>query len=164
MSKNESVEHLIVLLCDAGVEFIVVGGVAGVLQGAPVLTRDLDIVHRRTPDNIRRLLSVLEGVHACFRPDPRNRRLKPTSDMLSEKGHLTLATRLGPFDVLGELENGQGYEELLEDTETVADGTSRFRVLSLPKLIEIKQKSRRAKDRMMLPLLIATLEEREKKQ
>jgi hypothetical protein len=33
------------------VEFIVVGGVAAVLQGAPVVTFDLDILHRRTPEN-----------------------------------------------------------------------------------------------------------------
>jgi len=32
---------------------------AGVLRGAPVLTLDLDLVHRRTPENVKRLLQVL---------------------------------------------------------------------------------------------------------
>jgi hypothetical protein len=40
------------MLCDAGVEFIVVGGAAAVLQGVPVTTQDLDIVHRRTPEKL----------------------------------------------------------------------------------------------------------------
>jgi Aminoglycoside-2''-adenylyltransferase len=35
-------------LNDAGVDFIVVGGFAAVMLGVPVLTHDVDIVHRRT--------------------------------------------------------------------------------------------------------------------
>jgi hypothetical protein len=33
------------------VEFIVVGGVCAVLQGAPISTFDLDLVHSRASDN-----------------------------------------------------------------------------------------------------------------
>lgn len=39
------------------VEFIVVGGIAAVLQGASITTFDLDIVARRTPGNIERLVA-----------------------------------------------------------------------------------------------------------
>lgn len=38
------------LLIAGEVEFIVVGMTAGILQGVPVTTIDLDIVHRRTTD------------------------------------------------------------------------------------------------------------------
>jgi len=34
------------------VDFIVVGGVAAVLQGAPIATFDLDVVHANVPDLI----------------------------------------------------------------------------------------------------------------
>jgi hypothetical protein len=34
------------------VDFIVVGGVAAVLNGAPISTFDLDIVHRRDRENL----------------------------------------------------------------------------------------------------------------
>ena len=44
-------------LCKAGIEFIVVGGLAAVIQGAPVTTFDLDIVHRQTGENIHKLLT-----------------------------------------------------------------------------------------------------------
>lgn len=37
------------------VDFIVVGGVAAVLCGAPISTFDLDIVHDRSPANVGRL-------------------------------------------------------------------------------------------------------------
>ena len=50
---------LLAKLCDAGVEFIVVGGAAAVIQGAPITTNDLDIVHRRTPENVARLIGLL---------------------------------------------------------------------------------------------------------
>ena len=43
-------------LADAGVDFIGVGMVAAILQGVPLTTMDLDIVHRRTPENVERLL------------------------------------------------------------------------------------------------------------
>jgi hypothetical protein len=36
----------------AGVEYVVIGGAAAVLHGAPVTTQDLDIVHRLTPEEI----------------------------------------------------------------------------------------------------------------
>jgi hypothetical protein len=50
---------LLAKLFDAGVEFIVVGGAAAVIHGAPIITNDLDIVHRRTPENVARLLELM---------------------------------------------------------------------------------------------------------
>ena len=40
------------------VDFVVVGGVSAVLNGAPISTFDLDIVHSRAPENIDRLLQA----------------------------------------------------------------------------------------------------------
>ena len=54
-----------------GVEFVVVGGLAGVLHGSPIPTRDVDVVHARTPANIARLLGALHELHATYRNDPR---------------------------------------------------------------------------------------------
>jgi hypothetical protein len=44
------------LLAENEVEAVVVGMLAGVLQGAPLTTGDIDIVHRRTAENVQRLL------------------------------------------------------------------------------------------------------------
>jgi hypothetical protein len=60
------------------VEFIVVGMMAGVLRGAPLLTADLDLVHRRSADNVSRLLGVLAGLDAIYRHDPRRDRRSRT--------------------------------------------------------------------------------------
>lgn len=73
MSSARVGEILRLLVADE-VEFIVVGMAAGVLQGAPVSTVDLDIVHRRSPENVARLLRVLGRLDAVYRHDARGLR------------------------------------------------------------------------------------------
>jgi hypothetical protein len=153
---------LLAKLCDAGIEFIVVGGAAAVIQGVPITTVDLDIVHRRTPENVARLLDVLLQLDAIMRYDFARRDLRPTAEMLGGRGQINLSTSLGPLDPLCELGAGQGYEELFQHTETVVDEGRTLYVLDLPTLIAVKTAAGRPKDRMVLPLLIATLEERTK--
>jgi len=66
---DADVGELLRRLVGAGVEFIVVGGAAAVLHGAPITTEDLDIVHRRTSENVSRLKNLLTEldthVRAC---------------------------------------------------------------------------------------------------
>lgn len=152
---------MVAKLCDAGVEFIVVGGVAAVLQGAPITTTDLDIVHRRTPENVARLLDVLLQLDAIMRCDFARRGLRPTAEMLAGRGQINLSTSLGPIDPLCQLDEGRGYDELLQHSEPLVEDGRVLHVLDLPTLIEVKTKAGRPKDRIALPVLIATLQERE---
>ena len=64
MSAPTKIAELLGVLARHQVDFIVVGGVAAVIQGAPVNTFDLDVVHARTPDNIERLLGALRELDA----------------------------------------------------------------------------------------------------
>src|SRR5213078_3419415 len=73
--KAADLPALLAALCDSGIEFIIVGGVAAVLQGEPITTTDLDIVHRRTPENVARLLEVLHKLDATMRHDMARRGL-----------------------------------------------------------------------------------------
>lgn len=140
------------------VEFVVVGMLAGVLRGAPVLTVDLDIVHRRSPENVGRLLRVLAGLDAVYRHDPR--RLRPAESHLTSPGHSLLVTTHGDLDCLGTVGQGQGYEELLDHAPAMdlGEGLS-VRVIDLATLIELKLQAGRPKDLAALPVLRATLEE-----
>ena len=160
--KAADLPALVAKLCDAGVEFIIVGGTSAVLQGAPITTNDLDIVHRRTPENVARLLAVLLQLDATMRYDFAHRGLRPTAEMLAGRGQINLSTSLGPIDPLCELDAGQGYDELLAHSQLMSDGEHVLRVLDLPTLIAVKTKAGRPKDRVVLPILIATLQEREK--
>ena len=80
--KAADLPALLAALCDSGVEFIIVGGVAAVLQGVPITTNDLDIVHRRTPENVARLLEVLLKLDATMRHDLARRGLRPTMSLV----------------------------------------------------------------------------------
>lgn len=159
--KTSDFPALLDRLTTAGVEFIVVGGAACVIHGAPITTIDLDIVHRRTPGNVERLLKVLLEIDATFRFDFTDRRLRPTAEMLAGTGQLNLSTEFGPLDPLCQLHDGKGYEELLRNTQLVTDQGHELRVLDLPTLIVAKTQAGRPKDRLVLPILIAILQERE---
>jgi hypothetical protein len=160
--KEADLPALLAALCHAGIEFIIVGGAAAVLQGVPITTIDLDIVHRRTPENVTRLLALLLSLDATMRYDFARRGLRPTAEMLAGTGQINLSTSLGPLDPLCELAAGQGYDQLLSNSVEVTDEGRTVRVLDLPTLIEVKTKAGRPKDRIVLPLLIATLQERDK--
>lgn len=148
------------ILSENQVDFILVGGLAAVLQGVPLSTYDVDIVHSRQALNIHRLLSVLETLDAIFRMQP-ERRLKPNASHLSGQGHVNLVTRLGSLDVLGTIGNGLSYEQLLPYSESMdLENGLEIRVLGLEKLIELKEEIGGEKDRAMLPLLRRALEEK----
>jgi hypothetical protein len=47
-------------LSDSGIDFILVGGLAAIIQGAPVVTQDVDVVFSRASENVARILQWLE--------------------------------------------------------------------------------------------------------
>ena len=148
------------ILAVHGVDFIVVGGISAVLNGAPITTIDLDIVHSREPANIARLLKALDELGAEYRFTG-GRKLKPAESHLVSKGHQLLTTRFGPLDVLGTIGNGLRYEDLLaHTTEMFVTEELKARILHLETLIEIKEGLGTEKDRAVLPTLRRTLQER----
>lgn len=111
-------------LREGGVKFAVVGGLAAVLNGAPVSTFDLDIVPARDEENLVRLLRVLDSIDAVYRIQP-VRRLRPTASHLRSQGHHNLITSCGPLDVLGTVGRGLTYEDLLQHTSSSAADAER---------------------------------------
>jgi hypothetical protein len=158
-TKTDFLEVLRVLIAHE-IKFIVVGGVSAVLQGAPVTTFDLDLVHSRDSENVERLLRALDSLEAIYRTQP-DRRLKPSAAHLSSPGHQLLLTRFGPLDLLGMIGAGHGYEELLGRTvEMKVDDELRIRVLDLKTLIQTKEEVAGEKDAAVLPILRQTLIEK----
>ena len=157
MASNRLIELLDALLA-AEVEFVVIGGLAAVLHGAPLVTSDIDIVHRRTSENIARILGVLLPLHARARAD--HRVLPPTASALAGRGHILLDTDWGAVDLLCEIGDGQDYDWLLPRSELIGREERSVRIVSLPTLIELKRAANRPKDRLAIPILLATLEAR----
>lgn len=155
------IEAIVEELAAAGVEFIVAGGVAAVLQGAPINTFDLDIVHARSPENVARLLAALARLDARSR-EVRDRLVRPKESHLASPGHVLLMTRHGPLDLLGTIGKSWSYGDLTGSCDEMTIGARRIKVLRLEKLIEAKEAAGREKDLAVLPVLRRTLEEKRK--
>ena len=143
-------------LAEADVEFILVGGLAAVVQGSPLTTMDVDIVHNRSSGNIARLIGFLKSIDAVYRR-PDDNIIQPTEADLSQMGHMLFSTRLGPVDVLSFIEERKVYEDLLEHTVEISFRSHTIRVLGLEKIIDLKRSSSDPKDRQRLPVLEETL-------
>jgi hypothetical protein len=150
-------------LFDAGVEFVVVGELSAALNRVPVSMFGIEIVYRRTAENVDRIMPVLESLDAVYRIQP-ERRLRPGRPALMSAGHQNLLTKHGPLDLLGAIGNDLGYEELVpRSTEILIAEGVRVRILNLETLIEVKEQLNGEKDRAMLPLLRQVLEENKRK-
>jgi hypothetical protein len=135
-----------------GVAFVVVGGVAAVLQGAPVTTFDIDTLVKVDAENVERLVRALIELGARYRE---HADLKPTREDLAAGGHLLLMTDSGPLDVLGFIGGGKRYEDVERQSVAMSVGSLSLRVLSLEMLIEEKKALGRDKDLAVLRLLEA---------
>ena len=145
-------------LADHGVDFIVVGGVAAVVAGAPVNTFDVDVVHSREAANIARALNALADLGAHYRLHPK--RLMPNESHLASPGHQLLMTEFGALDLLGNVGKGLTYADLLPNSSLREISAGLFvRVLNLETLILLKEEAGRDKDLAVLPTLRATLAE-----
>lgn len=150
------------ILVDAGVEFIIVGGLAATVHGSARLTEDLDVVYRRTPENLERLAKALAPHGAYLRGAPPGLPFILDAATLRKGLNFTLTTKFGPLDLLGEITGAGSYEKILPDTvEAVLFGRS-CRVLGLKALIFAKRAAGRPKDLDAIAELESILEETER--
>jgi hypothetical protein len=151
LTMTPSFREILQVLNKYEVDYIVVGGVAAVIHGAPITTFDLDTLVRVNTVNAGRLLQALTALEARFREHQAH--LTPTQQDILAGGHMLLMTRAGPLDVLGYIGDGQRYEELVTASSEVAMDVGAIRVLDLDELIRQKKVLGRTKDRAVAGLL-----------
>ena len=154
---------LIQNLSEGGVQFIVVGGVAASAHGSPRVTNDLDIVYRRTAENIAKLARVFSSLQPYPRGAPDGLPFRWDEKTLRLGLNFTLRTSLGYIDLLGEITGGGGYEALLDHAVEITVHGHRCLCLDLPKLIAVKRAAGRPKDFDAIADLEAIREESEKR-
>lgn len=137
---------LLARLIDSGVELIVVGGVAAAAHGAARTTLDLDIVYRRTPDNLQRLVDALVDVSPYPRGAPAGLPFLWDAKTLANGLNFTLVTTLGDVDLLGQITEGGGYDDLLPHTVEIDVFDRVCRCIDLESLIRVKRAVGRPKD------------------
>lgn len=156
---TQQTEKLLVLLQDAGVRFVVIGGVAAISHGAATLTRDLDVAAPLTPDNVERLMTALRPYHPTHVTRPDLGEIQESIERLCEFRLLLIDTDLGRLDVLREVQPLGPAESLMTVEMELVEGR-RFQVLSLDQLIEVKSFVGRPKDRIVEMELRAIRERR----
>lgn len=137
---------LLTTLCHEGIDFVLIGGVAGVLHGMTRATFDLDIAYATHSANLERISRMLN------RYEPRRRLLgaeasvEVTPALLKRKETFQLSTSLGAIDLLRRVEGFKTYGQLKRLAELLTIGDIDVPVLSLEGLIKAKRAMHRGKD------------------
>lgn len=150
---------LLTLLAEARVEFIIVGGAAATAHGSARLTQDLDVVYRRTQENISRLIRALAPQRPYLRGAPPGLPFNFDQGTVQNGLNFTLVTDLGALDLLGEITGGGRYEDLLPYSISLRLYGVECLCLKLERLIHVKRAAGRPKDLEALAELEAILEE-----
>ena len=159
---NTQFDKLLPLLVRGGIEFILIGGVAGNLHGSARLTFDIDLVYDRSKANLERIVKLLRSQSPYLRGAPPGLPFVLDVPTLRNGLNFTLTTKLGDLDLLGEVVGGGNYKELLPHTFVVDAFGVTFRCVDLPTLIRLKRAAGRPKDFESIAELQALLEERER--
>lgn len=152
-------DAILKVLIDHGVDFVVIGASAAILQGVPLAaTLDLDVSAATSRKNLSRLVAALKELDARLRtPDDEGVAFPIDERMLRNVSSLTLLTRHGPFDVLFAPDGAPDYEEMRNRAVEVRPFRLAFRVASLEDLIAMKRAAGREKDAAHLTVLLEHL-------
>lgn len=147
-------------LSSSKVEFILVGGVAATVHGSSRLTVDLDVVYRRTPENIDRVVAALADAAPYLRGAPPGLPFRWDRQTVSRGLNFTLTTSCGSIDLLGEITGGGTYDDLVDGCVRVTVYGVDCLCLGLERLIQVKRAVGRSKDLEVLAELEALRDER----
>lgn len=146
-------------LVEAGVDFVLIGGLAAQVHGSPSLTGDVDICHGLDRDNLRRLAIALVDLAAIRRGLPADVAAPIDANALRAGDVLTLATRAGDLDLLAHPDPGLDFVSLRSNAiQTEILGVPVW-VAGLDDLMAMKRAAGRPKDRIELEVLGALREE-----
>jgi hypothetical protein len=138
-----SFEKLLVVLADANVDFVLVGGLAVTLQGYVRFTEDVDILIDSKPENVTRLLEVLAGYGEGFA------RELSLADFIVEEGAVRIVEEAEQCQIdVFTLMSGRTFSDVIGDADVFALHGREIHYASKRSLIGWKEKSVREKDRL----------------
>ena len=143
------------------VRYVVIGAIAAIAAGAPILTTDLDVTPSRSRENLERLALALRDLEARLRSAraPDGVAFPIEAEILATADSWTLTTRAGNLDLMFLPAGTQGYDDLRSGASRERIAGVIVSVAALADVIRSKEAANREKDSMQLPILRRTLEQ-----
>lgn len=88
-------EKTLMLLSEAGVRFVIIGGLAITIHGSSYVTFDLDICYARDDENLARLAHAFQACNPCLRGAPTGLPFRFDEATLKRGLNFTLTTDVG---------------------------------------------------------------------
>jgi hypothetical protein len=152
-------EAVIRLLGRHEVRWVLIGGLAAITHGAPVVTQDVDICYARDGDNLRVLAAALDEARAELRGADPGLPFRIDAKTLEAGDAFTFTTDVGWLDLLGTPSGTSGFEDLARTADVFDLFGYRVLVASIEDLIRMKRAAGRPKDLLAVEELGALREE-----
>ena len=144
MAQND--QALLMRLREAGLDFVVIGGVCVVYHGALLATFDLDICCPFGEENVRRIEAAVKDLHPVHRLTANKLPLEVTRSAFGDLKNLYLQTDFGKLDCLGEVAGVGDFKTVREQSVLADFSYGQFRFLNLEALIASKKAVGRDRD------------------
>jgi hypothetical protein len=131
------------------VDFVLIGGMAGIARGSSYPSYDIDVAYARDAENLDRLAAALQKLGATLRGAPSDLPSHPDAKTLKAGSHFTFDTPYGSLDILSDPSGAPPYERLKAAADPAEVEGEPLLVASLDHLIAMKEASGRTKDKLM---------------
>lgn len=142
--------ELIRRLHEAGVEFVIIGGVACVAYGSSLVTEDLDVCAPMDLANLQKIVGCLQDANPKFRMRPDLPVVTPENRNLRGMKNLYLTSDVGLLDVLGEVPGVGDYATVARDAVVMDVAGWPCKFLQFDKLIQAKRTAGRPRDHVAI--------------
>lgn len=151
--------ELLKRLLEAKLDFVLVGGFAGVVHGGSQVTQDVDICLLISEEEIAKLRGTLKDLNPVHRMNPNNKLsfLKHPKSLAGVK-NIYLETDIGVLDIMSEIPNLGGFDRVHSSAIEIEIFDHKCKVMCLDDLIEVKKHLKRSKDQALFHELVAIKE------
>jgi hypothetical protein len=139
--------NLLERLINARVDFVIIGGFAGVVHGCTYVTQDIDICCDFKPATLLALQKAISDLHPVHRMTPGRKGLKLTEQTCGQFKNLYLDTDIGQLDCLSFIDGLGDYGEVKQESDLIEVEKMKMRVLSVDALIKAKKTMNRTRDK-----------------
>ena len=144
-------QPLIEAFAELQVQYVIIGGVALLLYGAPITTRDVDISIAFDKENLKHLAEALNR----FETRLRNGKQVKLDELAFGGEFVTYFTNVGVIQVINRVKGFQSFQDLIAASDVIIVRGTEVRVASIDALEIMKSNTGRDKDKPHLDIIRA---------